>query len=1561
MKTWKLASPVAFGIGLCMVCAHVDAAATSRYVQDGLVAHWDGVENAGAGAPHDASASTWKDLVGGKEFSLTGVTVNADRMTFAGTQSSYGTLSEADTTATFELAKTGTVEIVYASSSSADHQILLQSSTASGIAYGIYAKTTLIVCNDSASRFNLTSGLATNCVAVRYASAKPSSARANGKALTTTSANNWGGADKKTIIGTRTSKANNPFPGSIYAIRLYSRPLTDDEIDANQSLDRLRLAHPGCDAAPSEVLIPDSATGESIPTDGFSPAPGDIWVPVENGDAVFTAPSGILRFANFRQARVTGGTLYEVAGDTETAVATTASTTLSYAVRDMSTKLKMVWDVTYEDRPGIYATPTGAGARDGSSWANAFGSIQDAIDASRSGDTIYLASGVYTACQPNTAELSLSVITNRAALQILGGYAGSGAPGERDDGRSVISNATGRAIRLMRGASVNLRLERINVTGGLLNGSSGGGLYFQNSTLTLVECALRDNVVKKGGSLYGGGLCLSGGSLRMEACDIERNSSSAVDGGGGDFNHYGGGVAVTGGVKTEVVNCRFNGNWGWGRYRINYGGGLYVAGGTVSVSESTFTTNYLCLYKDYSDGRAWGAGVCANGVSRLEISDCLFLDNLAHGMTACGAIYFAGTAASSVGVVQRCAISAPAAASIPRPIQKKASEINLRDLYCGVGAGAGIFCMTNVLIASDARGAAVKLFASTANVTLSKCTIVGGGGYAVRIEDGHCRLTQCVVGDYPSGLLNLVKGSFDADHSRLQALDAVSGEGNFTGAPLLSTDGFHHPLSRAGRYTGGFFDGGSWTTDAETSPTIDRAAADAPLGDELQPNGHCANIGYDAGLAIASKSDLGNPPVPGALAVYAYPPTNITETTACARGEVSAPATLSIAWGPADDGTASLQDWANSQTIGTATAWDLLSAQIANAGGTTFYRLFATDGANTAWSDPAVSYAATRRPHLASLSVTHLTRHEATLHWTLDDDGGDIVTVSVTATPGEGDPITQLVGVTPMGEGSFRVTGLEADTEYAFTVAAANPAGTFSAEAGTATTYPTTPQARYVTPLGAGMCDGTDWANAFSNLQEAVDFCRYAGDTIYMKAGEYVIEEPDVNVIAHYEIANRPNLAILGGFAGEGAPGARVAGARSSLVRHPGHDRRMITASDSNLLFDGIEIRNGRYNAMNLDGFGIRASNCGLVFTNCLFASNFSTSSSSRKYNGCALCATAGTLEAVDCVFTNNGASVGTDNTTIYGGAVYASSVTDVRFTRCLFDRNNIYNLYQETQGGALYLTTCGNVAIDSCQFLGNVARKHTAHDSSAAYGGAICAINLARLEITDSDFAANGSVGRKGIGGAVYLADANGNGTMTTVMTRCSFVGNGYSVTNSSWGSIALVSGNLAMTNILQCATTHERGIDIRGGSANLANVTVADCVNGYGIVVASAAACTLRNSIVWGNGKGAIYGSPSVTYSCLQNDVAGEGNFVADPLFADASHYHLLSQGGYLTGGFFTGGEWTRRRATSPCIDAGDPAAPYALEPHRNGKRLNLGAYGNTAAASKTYVPLGTTVILR
>ena len=39
------------------------------YVQDGLVAMWDGIENAGWGQ-HDANATVWKDLIGTNDFNL---------------------------------------------------------------------------------------------------------------------------------------------------------------------------------------------------------------------------------------------------------------------------------------------------------------------------------------------------------------------------------------------------------------------------------------------------------------------------------------------------------------------------------------------------------------------------------------------------------------------------------------------------------------------------------------------------------------------------------------------------------------------------------------------------------------------------------------------------------------------------------------------------------------------------------------------------------------------------------------------------------------------------------------------------------------------------------------------------------------------------------------------------------------------------------------------------------------------------------------------------------------------------------------------------------------------------------------------------------------------------------------------------------------------------------------------------------------------------------------------------------------------------------------------------
>jgi len=116
-----------------------------------------------------------------------------------------------------------------------------------------------------------------------------------------------------------------------------------------------------------------------------------------------------------------------------------------------------------------------------------------------------------------------------------------------------------------------------------------------------------------------------------------------------------------------------------------------------------------------------------------------------------------------------------------------------------------------------------------------------------------------------------------------------------------------------------------------------------------------------------------------------------------------------------------------------------------------------------------------------------------------------------------------------------------------------------------------------------------------------------------------------------------------------------------------------------------------------------------------------------------------------------------------------------------------------------------------------------------------------------------------------------------------------------------------------------------------------------------------TIRNSIVWYNDGAAVMlidpaSNSPVLYSCIEGGYPGQGNIDSDPLFASSggSDYHLRSVFGRYepwSGGWVIDSEYEY----SPCIDAGDPQDPVGAEPLPNGKRINMGAYGGTAEASK------------
>ena len=118
------------------------------------------------------------------------------------------------------------------------------------------------------------------------------------------------------------------------------------------------------------------------------------------------------------------------------------------------------------------------------------------------------------------------------------------------------------------------------------------------------------------------------------------------------------------------------------------------------------------------------------------------------------------------------------------------------------------------------------------------------------------------------------------------------------------------------------------------------------------------------------------------------------------------------------------------------------------------------------------------------------------------------------------------------------------------------------------------------------------------------------------------------------------------------------------------------------------------------------------------------------------------------------------------------------------------------------------------------------------------------------------------------------------------------------------------------------------------------------------------LINSILWGDTPQEISHNDAdsiteVSYSDIQTSDGlpwpGEGNICIDPLFANqsSSDYHLRSQAGRWVGNRQS---WAYDGETSQCIDAGDPINPVHDEPFPNGDRINMGAYGGTAEASKS-----------
>jgi predicted outer membrane repeat protein len=422
--------------------------------------------------------------------------------------------------------------------------------------------------------------------------------------------------------------------------------------------------------------------------------------------------------------------------------------------------------------------------------------------------------------------------------------------------------------------------------------------------------------------------------------------------------------------------------------------------------------------------------------------------------------------------------------------------------------------------------------------------------------------------------------------------------------------------------------------------------------------------------------------------------------------------------------------------------------------------------------------------------------------------------------------------------------------------------------------------------------------------------------------------------------------------------------------------------TDETAVLDGFVISGGYdyrivYGNSPIGGVGLYIYSGSPKILNCTFKENivYGTGAGLLIVNG-------SNLAIENCIFTKN--------FSIVGGALATWEDYCPKLINCTFNEN-----YAEYDGGGMY-NKRSNLDLTKCIFNFNKCNR---------YGGGLYN-TMSSLVITDCNFIVNSG----GSGGGIYSED-----NCNLVLSFCTFKNNmaektfGGGICNEDTNELTLndciFGGNTAMRDgggifnrrtisiLNNCIITGNKALEDGGGLYAFGDTIINNCTfynnltpQGQAIYKYSSSFLKLNNCILWDGGDEItnVYHplNLEITYSDIQGGLDGIGNLDTDPLFANPGYwadvndpniiaepndpnavwidgdYHLKSQAGRWDSNTQS---WVQDDITSPCIDAGDPNSPIGYEPFPNGGRINMGAYGGTAEASKSYFgkPVCTTIV--
>lgn len=438
----------------------------------------------------------------------------------------------------------------------------------------------------------------------------------------------------------------------------------------------------------------------------------------------------------------------------------------------------------------IYVDTDALGANDGSSWADAYNYIQEALAAASSGDEIRVAEGVYKPDQgiPPDPDSGRRYATFQliSGVAMKGGYAGFGEPdaNARDVEfyKSILSgdlngddpnnlnpedlwghpNRAENSYHVVTGGGTDSTavLDGFTITGGNANVfesgiDSGGGMYNEYGSPTIINCTFIRNSAGNDGLGGGGGMYNKHSNPMLVNCAFVNNVADDYCGGGGIFNEY---------SNPILTNCTFGNNI------VEYcGGGIYNDWSNPTLTNCTFSENLA----DYGGGAMWNG----YGSFSTRLTNCMFSGNMTGN-------YGGGMFECSGGTITlfNCRFSA-----------------NSGDEGGGIyNCSNGSLVLTNCAFSGNWADAGGGIYnRSSTSVTLANCTFAGNSaiqGNAMACDSlqqnypSSIQITNCIFWDGENGIWNNDNSTITVTYSDVHG--GWPGDGNIDADPCFVELGY---------------------------------------------------------------------------------------------------------------------------------------------------------------------------------------------------------------------------------------------------------------------------------------------------------------------------------------------------------------------------------------------------------------------------------------------------------------------------------------------------------------------------------------------------------------------------------------------------------------------------------------------------------------------------------------------------------------------------------------------------------------------------------------------------